>query len=259
MAFPNYPNKHNEKSFLHAQDFWKYKKELGIFPEITPPKGVIICYSPSFIDFIVQNYSLSKVDNVFGKKFYLLNDYDKKIAICWAMGVGAPITGILIEELSAFGVKKFVSMGVAGSLQKNIQLGSTVICTKAIRDEGTSHHYALTEKYAYPSRGLTEKLIETAKEMELNYHTGTTWTTDAPYRETIAEINHYKDEGVLTVEMEASAVFTIAKVLNIDAGAIFTISDYLSEDNWELHFHLTEEHMHTLFLLTVKTLNSLIL
>jgi uridine phosphorylase len=259
MTFPNFPNKYNKKTVVQAKDFWKYKKELGIFPEIEPPKGVIICYSPTILNYIVEHYSFTQVDNVHANRFYLLNDTNNKIAVCGTIGVGAPVVGILLEELNAFGVKFFISIGTAGSLQKNLQLGSHIICTRAIRDEGTSHHYAISEKYSYPSRDLTEKLIELAKDMNINYHTGTSWTTDAPYRETLAEIIHYRGEGVLTVEMEAAAIFVIAKYLNIEAGAIFTISDYLTEENWELHFHLTEKHLHTLFTLAKKTLSSLLL
>jgi uridine phosphorylase len=259
MAFPNYPNKHPEKSFLNAKDFWKYKKKLGKLPDIEPPKGVIICYSPSFMNYVVENNPVTKVENVFGNYFFLLNDCEKEIAICGAMGIGAPVIGILLEELNFFGIKTFISIGTAGSLQKNLKLGSTIICNRAIRDEGTSHHYALSEKYSYPSLELTEKMIDIAKDMGLNYHTGTSWTTDAPYRETIAEIKHYRDEGVLTVEMEAAAIFVIAKYLNLKAAAIFTISDYLTEEDWELHFHSTEEHLNNLFILAKKTLNSLLL
>jgi len=259
MTFPNFPNKHREKAVVQAENFWKYKKELGIYPDIEPPEGVIICYSPTILNYIVENYSLTQVDNVHANRFYFLNDSNNKIAICGTIGIGAPVVGILLEELNAFGIKSFVSIGTAGSLQKKLQLGSHIICTRAIRDEGTSHHYALSEKYSHPSPDLTEKLIEIAKDMKLNYHTGTSWTTDAPYRETIAELKHYRDEGVLTVEMEAAAIFVIAKYLNIEAGAIFTISDYLTEENWELHFHLTEEHLHTLFTLAKKTLSSLLL
>lgn len=258
MAFPNFPNKYNKKAVVQAKDFWKYKKELGLFPDFEPPKGVIICYSPTILNYIVEHYSLTQIDNINANNFYLLNDSDKKIAICGTIGIGAPVVGILLEELYAIGIKFFISIGTAGSLQKDLQLGSHIICTRAIRDEGTSHHYALTEKYAYPSNSLTEKMITIAKHMDLNYHTGTSWTTDAPYRETLAELKYYRDEGVLTVEMEAAAIFVIAKYLNIEAGAIFTISDYLTEENWELHFHLTEEHLHTLFNISKKTLNSLI-
>jgi uridine phosphorylase len=256
MVFPNYPNKYNKKAIVQAKDFWKYKKELGAFPDIEPPKGVIICYSPTILRYVKEHYSLTQVDNVHGINFYLLNDSDKEIAICGTIGIGAPVVGILLEELNALGIKYFVSIGTAGSLQRNLKLGSHIICTKAIRDEGTSHHYAPSEKYSYPSNSLTEKMINIAKKMDVNYHTGTSWTTDAPYRETLAELKHYRDEGVLTVEMEAAALFTIAKYLNIEAGAILTISDYLTEENWELHFHLTEEHLHTLFMLAKETLKS---
>lgn len=259
MVFPNFPNKYNEKTVVQANNFWEYKKKLGVFPDIEPPKGVIVCYSPTILNYIVEHYSLSPVENVHGNSFYLLNDSGSDIAICRTIGVGAPVVGILLEELSAFGIKYFITIGTAGSLQKDLQLGSHIVCTRAIRDEGTSYHYMPSEKYSYPSKSLTEKMIEIAKQMNLNYYTGTSWTIDAPYRETIAELKYYRDEGVLTVEMEAAAIFAIAKFLNIEAGVILTISDYLTEESWEPHFHLTEEHLHTLFTLAKKTLSSLLL
>ena len=93
--------------------------------------------------------------------------------------------------------------------------------------------------------------------MGLEFCFGTSWTTDAPYRETIKEIEHYKKEGVLTVDMEASAVFAVAQALNVDAGSIFTISDYLGERELKPYFHLTDEHLQTLFKVAIETLNSI--
>ena len=93
--------------------------------------------------------------------------------------------------------------------------------------------------------------------MNLDFILGTGWTIDAPYRETYVEIEKYKKENVLTVDMEAAAIFAVAEYLNVDAGAIFTISDYLSEDEWELHFHLTEKHLQTLFHVAIETINTL--
>jgi uridine phosphorylase len=258
MTFPNFPNKSHEKSFVQAKDFWKYKEELGVFPEIDPPRGLIFCYSSTILNYVVKHYSLTQVDNIYGNNFFILNDSNNKIAFCKAYGIGAPVVGILLEELKAFGIKWFISIGTAGSLQSNLQLGSTIICTKAIRDEGTSHHYAPSQKYSYPSQFLTDKLTTAAEEFGLDYNVGTSWTIDAPYRETLAEIKHYREEGVLTVEMEAAAIFTIADYLNVEAGAIFTISDYLTEEDWELHFHLTQEHLHTLFSLAKRTLESIL-
>ena len=100
-------------------------------------------------------------------------------------------------------------------------------------------------------------MVEILQDLDLEYALGTSWTTDAPYRETYEEVEKYRKEGVLTVEMEAAAIFAVTKYLNVEAGALFTISDYLCEEEWQLHFHLTEEHLKTLFTIAKKTINSL--
>ncbi|MCJ7650346.1 MAG: nucleoside phosphorylase [Candidatus Lokiarchaeota archaeon] len=254
MTFPNFPNKYDEKPLLKAKDFWDYKKKIGSIPEIDPPLGVILCYSPTLLNFIINNHNVKKVEHVVGNFFYVLDEGDFQIGICGGFGIGGPIVGILLEELTAFGIKKFISIGVAGSLQTDLKLGSIIVCDKAIRDEGVSHHYLQPEKYAYPSESLTKRLVNTIIELNINYIKGATWTIDAPYRETTAEVKYYQKEGILTVEMEAASLFAVAQHLNVEAGAIFTISDYLSEDEWELHFHLTEEHLKKLFLIAKNTL-----
>jgi uridine phosphorylase len=154
---------------------------------------------------------------------------------------------ILLEQLIAFGVKEFLSVGIAGSLQKELRVGSIVICDKAIRDEGVSHHYLEASKYSYASKSLTKKIEVALTRFNLDYAVGTTWTIDTPYRETIAEVKQYQKEGVLTVDMEASAIFAVAEYRGVEAGSIFTISDYLAELEWEPKFHLTKDHLETLF------------
>ncbi|MFX0005934.1 MAG: nucleoside phosphorylase [Candidatus Hermodarchaeota archaeon] len=257
MSYPNFPNKYQEKSLSTAKRFWSYKRKIGRTPKIEPPKGVIICYSTRLLNYIIENHSAEKVDFVFGDSFYLLEEEGQQLGVCGGFGIGAPIVGIILEELTEFGVKSFLSIGTAGALQKELKLGSLVICDRAIRDEGTSHHYLEVEKYSYASKKITKKLCEVMKKLHLEYTIGTTWTIDAPYRETFSEIARYKQEHVLTVDMEAAAFFAVAQYLGVDAGVIFTISDYLSEDDWELHFHLTEEFLHKLFLIAKETINSL--
>ncbi len=256
MPFPNYPNKFRETPVIKGKDFWKYKKEMGRYPVIVPPKGVIFTFQPNLMTHIINNYFVKKVKDIFGD-FYILEQTQGNIGICGNFGIGAPIAAILLEELTAFGVKFFISVGTAGALQKDLKIGNVVVCDRAIRDEGTSHHYIQSEKYSHPSQLLNQKIIQTIENMGLEYNLGTSWTIDAPYRETIKEIDHYKGEGVLTVDMEASAVFTVAKALNIDAGAIFTISDYLGEREWKPYFHLTDDHLQTLFKIAINTLNSI--
>ncbi|MFW9866505.1 MAG: purine phosphorylase, partial [Candidatus Thorarchaeota archaeon] len=118
-------------------------------------------------------------------------------------------------------------------------------------------HYLPDEKYSYPSQFLTDNIIKTIKKLGLDYNIGTSWTTDAPYRETTKEIEQYKREDVLTVEMEASAVFSVAKCLNVEAAAIFTISDYISDMEWKPLFFQTGKHLQTLFQIAIETLNNI--
>lgn len=132
----------------------------------------------------------------------------------------------LAEELIALGVQKIIFIGSCGTLQ-NIPISSIILPTRAIRDEGTSYHYAKASKYAKPSKELFNLIEKTTKELNIKYNKGTTWTTDAPYRETFRKINKYSLENTISVEMEASALFTLGKYRNVEVAAIFWISDQL--------------------------------
>ena len=257
MDFPNYPNKYKENSVVRAKDFWAYKKQIRKIPDIKPPKDLIMCYSPTLFEHIKNEYNAKFIPDVFGVYFYIIEENESQIGICGGFGIGAPIAAILIEELSVFGIKNFISIGVAGCLQKDIELGTMIVCDKAIRDEGVSHHYIKKDKFAYPSQILTDKVINILKNRDQRYKIGGSWTIDAPYRETLPELVKYRNEGILTVEMEAAAIFAVTKYLNLNSSAIFTISDYLTEDGWELHFHRTEKHLQNLFLIAKETIVSL--
>ena len=117
----------------------------------------------------------------------------------------------------------------------------------AIRDEGTSYHYLEAGKFAFPSKELNQEVIDTMKEMGIDFMVGPSWTIDAPYRETIAEVNKYRQEGVITVEMEAAAIFAVSRYRGAAASALFTISDYLGEEDWKPEFHLTKDHLVQVF------------
>jgi uridine phosphorylase len=161
-----------------------------------------------------------------------------------------------LEELAAFGIKKFVNLGTAGGLQQNMNIGDIVICDRAIRDEGTSDHYLPVEKFAFPCPELTENLCTVFERKGIQYSKGTSWTTDAPYRETIEELRQYRSDGVATVEMEASALFAVSAYRGVSVSAVFAISDILSEDDWNQGYHSAEklEGLKKIFEVTLETL-----
>ena len=68
------------------------------------------------------------------------------------------------------------------------------------------------------------------------FRRGATWTIDTPYRETVEEVRHYRREGVLTVEMEAAALFAVAAVRGVEAASVFVLSDLLGETEWTPEF-----------------------
>ncbi len=122
-----------------------------------------------------------------------------------------------------------------------MNIGDIVICDRAIRDEGTSHHYLPVEKYAFSCPELTENLCAAFERKGIPYSKGTSWTIDAPYRETIEEVHQYCADGVSTVEMETSALFAVGAYRGVSVSAIFTISDILSEEDWNQGYHSEEK------------------
>ena len=255
MAFPNFKNKHANDSVFSPSDYLDYQKKREDYDKFTAPKGVIFCYSKELIQFVLENHPVTKVER-FGGEMYLINDTDKQVAIIGKFGIGAPVVATVLEELIAFGVKRFISIGTAGTLQKNIKVGDLVVCEKAIRDEGTSYHYLKPSKYAYASKEITKNIKKALDKLGIKYSTGTSWTIDAPYRETVAEAKKYQSEGVATVEMEASALFAVAQYRNVEIGAIFTASDSLAELKWKpsFHFKKTKVSLEILYKISLEAL-----
>ena len=232
---PNYKDKLKYPSLISPKKHLEYLKSIGKFPNKAPPKLMLLCYQSSFIKRIKEKYLYEVGDGCFHKLIYLNNN----VALA-DFGVGAPQVCAKVELLSAWGVKKFISIGIAGTLQANVSIGSLVICEKAVRDEGTSYHYETAEEFAYPNPEMLKKLIEVLKHENIKYILGPSWTLDSFYRQTKEEIKHYQEKGILTDEMEASALFTVANYCKVNIAAAFVISDILSDLEWDAHFFKEE-------------------
>jgi uridine phosphorylase len=115
-------------------------------------------------------------------------------------------------------------------------VGDLVMCDRAVRDEGVSHHYVPPARYSSPSSALTAAYAARLGAAGYTFRTGSTWTIDAPYRETVEELRHYRDEGVLTVEMEAAALFAVAEHRGLEVASAFVLSDLLTEVEWTPEF-----------------------
>ena len=148
------------------------------------------------------------------------------------MDIGAPMTAVAAEELIAAGVSEFLIIGTAGGLNPSMEIGDFVLCTKALRDEGVSHHYLANSRYVLPDGELTARIGRIMKSEGIGFRKGPTWTIDAPYMETVEEVKRYSEEGIATVEMEAAGLFAVAKRRKVKAAALFTVSDILRIEGW---------------------------
>jgi uridine phosphorylase len=124
--------------------------------------------------------------------------------------VGAPFAVLVAEELFASGCRLLLSLTSAGQI---VAAGPTpyfVVIDRALRDEGTSYHYAEASEFGQASPTLVEMAVRALKSAGLPFLVGASWTTDAPFRETAEAIEAAKRRGILAVEMEAAALYTFA-------------------------------------------------
>ncbi|MBS0604522.1 MAG: nucleoside phosphorylase [Verrucomicrobia bacterium] len=229
---PQFGEKHELSSLTSPSKVLEHRRQFGRLPSAPAPKTVIFCYQSRFIKQLLEEIPHQQCDGCFSK-LYFLTDYPG-VAVS-DFGIGAPVVAAKMEELIAWGVQQFISMGTAGSLQSKAKIGDIVVCEKAIRDEGTSHHYLPPTKYIHAPRRMTNKLQHQLKKADIPFLIGSTWTTDSFYRQTAEEVMHYQKEGVLTVEMEAAALFAVAHFYQVDLGAMFTISDSHADLVWQPH------------------------
>lgn len=147
-------------------------------------------------------------------------------------GMGCPSAAIATEELANIGAKVFIRIGSSAALQPEMKIGDLLISTGAMKNEGTSRFYVPDCFPAIPDIEFTSLLINTANEMkdELGYglHYGISATDDAFYGETEEWIKKLINLGVSNVEMEASAIFTIAHLRKLKAACICGVSGNLN-------------------------------
>lgn len=236
MPFPNFEGKHAHDAFFTPQDFVAFLRRKGRWLDVVPPPGVVLCYQASLLKHVVATEEVEPLKTGWGGEFILLKRTDNRVGVCGGFGIGAPIAAAIVEELIALGTKEFVNIGTAGGLQRGNRIGDIVVCSEAIRDEGVSHHYLAPAPYAHPSPDLSERLKAAITRADLPHTEGPSWTIDTPYRETVEEARHYQNHGVLTVEMEAAAVFAVAAYRQVAAAAAFVISDSLADLVWDPQF-----------------------
>ena len=131
-----------------------------------------------------------------------------------ACAVGAPFAVLVAEELFACGCRILISLTSAGQIVPAGGPPYFVVIDRALRDEGTSYHYAAPDVFAEADPHIVELAMRAIKDVGLHAYVGPSWTTDAPFRETAAAVAAARAKGVLAVEMEAAALYAFARQRN---------------------------------------------
>jgi len=125
--------------------------------------------------------------------------------------VGAPYAVLVAEQMFACGCELLISITSSGQVTKIAEPPYFVLVTHALRDEGTSYHYAPATRYAEGEARLIREARAALQGAEVAFVEGATWTTDAPFRETARSVAAAEADGILAVEMECAALYAFAK------------------------------------------------
>jgi uridine phosphorylase len=159
---------------------------------------------------------------------------------CTSTGIGCPSTAIAMEELARVGARTFVRIGTCGTLQDHVRNGDIAIFDSAARYDGTSRLYVPLEFPAVASHDVVEASIAAGEALGFRYHVGTTRTADTFYAmhgRPGSSFNDYWQSSwrehfddlerlnVLAAEMEASAIFVLARIWGLRAGGVAVVLD----------------------------------
>lgn len=211
-------------------------KEAIINPHIVSlkqknfPKTAAIFFSND----ILQWFKKNKKQNVIGKMLNSNGEYPVyeieyegvRIAVAQAF-VGAPSCVASIEDLIAMGVENIIMAGSCGRLIDSLKHFQIIVPTSALRDEGTSYHYAPPSDEVELDPKCVAVVTKALTEFGIDFVTGKTWTTDGLYRETKDKVARRIEQGAIVVDMECSAVATMTKFRNVKFAQILYGADTL--------------------------------
>jgi purine-nucleoside phosphorylase len=143
-------------------------------------------------------------------------------------GMGMPTTGIYTYELIGLGAKRLIRVGTCGAYQANLNIGDVIIAMTASTDSSLNKHIFNQKDFAPTAHySLLAKAVEAAKTMGLAVNVGSILSSDSFYNADPEHWHKWAEYGVLGVEMETSALYTVAAKHQVEALSILTVSDSL--------------------------------
>lgn len=217
----------NPKAIFGPEDMYNEKEA---------PQRAVICFFGNIIEQMKQDGQLTLIRNIrseMGLHPLYLYQHKGEPILLFHPGIGAPLAAAIFEEVIQLGSSIFIACGGAGVLDRHLDVGHPIIPISAVRDEGTSYHYLPPSREVEPHPLAVEAIKSTMRRKGLVFHETKTWTTDGIFRETIDKRELRISEGCDVVEMEAAALFAVAKFKNVICGQILYAGDLVHPDGWD--------------------------
>lgn len=193
-----------------------------------------------FVNPTEASYAVRKVVAEGGGKRFLFNsalcvNRDESYFVA-GPAVGAPMAVLCMEKLIVLGARRIILVGWCGALRQTLGVGDVLLPGQALCGEGTSHYYSADHE-PQPSAQLTVWLREILGRGGISWQEGRVWSTDAPFRESRGLLALLcQEQEVAAIDMEYSALCTVARFRGIEFVACMLVSDLLWQQEWKPGF-----------------------
>ncbi|NPA23302.1 MAG: nucleoside phosphorylase [Crenarchaeota archaeon] len=188
------------------------------------PEVGILALSVGVLDLLVKELNGIERRWIYrARPLYVGHVNDVPVCFIWA-GPGAPLATMIMEHLVACGVRYVIGIGLVAAVRSNVDVGSLVLPRLAIRGEGTSYYYLPENVEAVPNEEVTCYLERACIDLGLRYLKGTIFTIDAVLRETRTLIDELARRGVLGIDMETSAIYSVGLYRKVKTGCVLVVS-----------------------------------
>ena len=159
--------------------------------------------------------------------------WDGKRVSVQGTGMGCPSATIVFEELVQLGVKRLLRVGTCGGLQPDHALGDMIVALSAVPADSTATHLVGGEPHCpTASWELIHEAVHVAKSSEQKIRVGPIVSSDLFYNPDAGQYRRWSSRGILAVEMEASALFTLGALRGVLTGCLLTVSDIVVESEF---------------------------
>ncbi|AOM82543.1 purine-nucleoside phosphorylase [Salisediminibacterium beveridgei] len=193
-------------------------------------ESILLPGDPLRAKYIAENFleDITLYNEVRGMYGYTGTYKGKRVSV-QGTGMGVPSISIYAHELiNDYGVKNLIRVGTCGAIQKDVKVRDVIIGMSASSNSGVNQHLFNGIDFAPTADfDLLKKAYDGAMNRDMNVKVGNVFTSDIFYNEDETLIPNLAKHQVLAVEMESSALYTIAAKFGVKALSVLTVSDHI--------------------------------